>query len=108
MDHDKKIEILYNQVVEKRKQAMEHPEKKLSSSQQLTVDLGVRLENTHENLYQIFANPKIPRAVFDKMQKDFVKLLDKTIMYLDPGVIKVLMDEEIMAQAKKKMLENLD
>ncbi len=107
-DYDKKTEILYHKVVEERRADRKSNKRKMDPLSKKIIDIGTRLEEMHGNLYQIFSNPKIPRAVFDKLQKDYIKLLDKTIMYFDPRVVDILVNEENMRIMKKKMLEEME
>ena len=108
LDYDKKIDILYNQVIEERKQYYEHPENKLDPLSRKILAIGTKLDQMSNNLYLIWNDPKIPRGSFDKLQKDFVKLLSMVMMYFDPGVIDRLVKEFDYDIAKKKMLGKME
>ena len=104
MDQDKHIEILYNQAIEKRKQAFQHPENKFDPFMIISKDI----DTLGQLLYLLWSDVNFPRKSFDIIQKSFVKMLDYIIMNTDPEVIDALVNEEIMNKAKKKYVEKLN
>jgi len=107
MDYDKKIEILYNQVLAERKEYFKHPENKLDPLSKKILAIGTKLENMSNNLYLIWSNPNTVMKEFDVLQKNFIKLLDKVMMFFDPGVVDRLVNEYDYDLAKKKMLDKM-
>lgn len=103
MDLDKKIEIIYNQAQEKRKQAMMHPEGKFDPF----LIIGKDIDTLGQQLYLLWSDVNFPRKNFDVLQKSFVKMLNFIIMNTDPVVIDALINEEIITKAKKKFVSDL-